>query len=142
MRHAGSAVYIHLVWATWDRLPLIDDTVQRSIYRAIGKQCEEQNAEVIALGGIEDHVHLFVKLPTTLAIADLIKRVKGATTHLMTHVIAPESFFKWQGAYGAVSVLPHKIDDVCHYINHQREHHTEQTCNGIWELPIAEGAGG
>jgi hypothetical protein len=36
MRRAGIALYVHLVWATWDRLPLLRGGVQRQVYRAIG----------------------------------------------------------------------------------------------------------
>jgi putative transposase len=95
LRRAGNAVYVHLVWGTWDRLPLVTEALRPMIYRAIGAACAEMGAEVVALGGIEDHVHLLVHLPATVAVADLAKRVKGASSHLVTH--APgraDAFFK------------------------------------------------
>ncbi|HLV98767.1 MAG TPA: hypothetical protein VKT82_08845 [Ktedonobacterales bacterium] len=39
MRRAGIALYVHLVWATWDRLPLLQGDVERQVYRAIGAKC-------------------------------------------------------------------------------------------------------
>src|SRR5690348_14845127 len=101
MRRAKIAVFIHFVWSTWDRLPLLTDNVQEQIYRAIGAKCAELGAEIVALGGVEDHIHLLVGMPATVSIADLIGQMKGASSHLMAqHVLAPSrGFFKWQGAY-------------------------------------------
>ena len=130
-------MYVHIVWGTWDRLPLITNDIQMAVYRSLGAQCQSLQVEVIALGGMEDHLHMLVQLPTTLALADLVKQVKGATTHLVTHVLAPNSFFKWQGAFGAVSVSPDDLPRISNYIAHQREHHTNQSLVPTWELPTS-----
>ncbi|HEX6799152.1 MAG TPA: IS200/IS605 family transposase [Ktedonobacterales bacterium] len=87
MRQSGSAVYVHFVWATWDRLPLLSQEVERAAYRGIGAKCTELGAEVIALGGIEDHVHLLVHMPSTTSIAQFVGQVKGASAHLITHEV-------------------------------------------------------
>jgi REP element-mobilizing transposase RayT len=84
---------------------------------------------------VEDHVHLLVRLPATVAVAKLAQQVKGASAHLITHVIAPDRFFKWQGAYGAFSVSPRDLDAVCAYIHHQREHHAAVSLIAEWEQP-------
>jgi REP element-mobilizing transposase RayT len=48
---------LHLVWSTWDRLPLLEEQYAREVYWVIGAKCAELRAESIAIGGIEDHVH-------------------------------------------------------------------------------------
>ena len=132
-------VFIHLVWATWDRLPLITPTIENAVYRAIGAKCRELGAEVAAIGGIEDHVHLLVRLPATLTIADLVGQVKGVSAHLVTHKLTSNTeFFKWQGAYGAFSVSLHDVQTICDYIAHQREHHNANTPISAWELSDSE----
>jgi REP element-mobilizing transposase RayT len=136
MRRAGVAVYIHIVWATWDRLPLLQGEREARVYRAIAAKCQELGAQVIALGGIEDHVHLLVGMPANISIATLVGQVKGASSHLATHAIAHNSeFFKWQGAYGAVSVSPRHLPEVSASINDQRDHHSTHTLNDAWEMP-------
>jgi REP element-mobilizing transposase RayT len=85
------------------------------------------------LGGIEDHLHLLVRLPTTLAIATLLKEVKGSSSHLVTHEIRPGEFFKWQGAYGAFTLAKADVPRVIDYIRNQREHHAAQTLHMDWE---------
>jgi putative transposase len=135
MRNAGLAMFVHIVWGTWDRLPLITDSIQPKLYHAIGAECTALKAEILALGGVEDHVHVLVSLPATISLAQLLKQMKGASAHLMTHAVAPDQFFRWQGAYGAVSVSPEDIPAACDYIKRQREHHAQQTLISAWELP-------
>ena len=135
MRHVQNAVFVHVVWATWDRLPLLVGDVERNAYRAIEAKCGELSAEVLALGGIEDHVHLLVRLPATLAIADLVKNVKGTSAHLIAQHCHPNQFFKWQGGYAAFSVSVGHLSRVTRHIAQQREHHAANTLIPALELP-------
>ncbi|MEW5720097.1 MAG: IS200/IS605 family transposase, partial [Chloroflexota bacterium] len=100
MRAPFTQLYLHCVWATWDRLPLITPQIEARLYSAINAKCKALRCEPLAIGGIEDHIHLLIRFPTTLAVATLVKEVKGASSHLITHKIAPTEFCKWQGAYG------------------------------------------
>jgi len=138
MRQAGVAVYVHVAWGTWDRLPLLEGELERRVHRAIAAKCVELGAEVIALGGVEDHIHLLARLPATLALARLIGEVKGASSHLATHDIHTDGqFFKWQGAYGAASVSPRALNDVSAYIANQKAHHRAQSLIPEWEPHVA-----
>ncbi len=127
-------VYIHCVWGTWDRLPLINNDNEKQIYNSIMDKCKEHNCEVIALGGIADHVHILVRLAPTVTISSLIKEIKGATSHLVTHTVNPGEFFKWQGSYATFSVNEKDVPRVKAYILHQKEHHAENTQEASLEL--------
>ena len=140
MRRADVVVFLHIVWATWDRLPLLTPEIEREVQRAIGAKVEELGAQLVAIGGIEDHVHLLVRLPATLTVADLVKQVKGASSHLVTHGLGPGHVFKWQGAYGAVSVCPDDVAQVSDYIARQREHHADRTLITEWEPGVEDEA--
>ena len=133
MRRPGVVVFVHIVWATWDRLPLLTPEIEREVQRAIGAKADELGAQPVAVGGTEDHVHLLVRLPATLSVADLVKHVKGASSHLVTHGLGPGHVFKWQGAYGAVSVSPRDVARVSDYIARQREHHADGSLIAEWE---------
>ncbi|HEV2237760.1 MAG TPA: IS200/IS605 family transposase [Ktedonobacterales bacterium] len=133
MRHTRINVLVHLVWATWDRQPLLTEPVQRSIRDSLAATCAKVGVEMIACGGIEDHLHLLVRLPANVTLAMLVQRLKGASAHLMTHEINPSAFFKWQGGYGAFSVSPRHLDAVCEYIRRQREHHSAHTTIAAYE---------
>jgi REP element-mobilizing transposase RayT len=104
MRRNKLALFLHLVWATWDRLPLITPDIERRLYRNIESEARKQGCIVLALNGTEDHVHLLVIFPTTITIADLLKHVKGVSSRFVNETLRPSAQFKWQGSYGAFTV--------------------------------------
>jgi len=83
-------------------------------------------------------VHLLVRLHATTAVADLAKGVKGSSSHLVTHEIMPNGFFKWQGAYGAFTVWKADVPVVKAYIERQREHHAGGDTRDEWEQTATE----
>src|SRR5689334_17137999 len=117
MHQSRIAVFVHVTWATWDRLPLLVGEVEQGVYRAIGAKCVELGVDLVALGGTDDHVHLLIRLPSSISLGEIIGQVKGASAHLITHRIAPKEFFKWQGGYGAFSVSHRHVQQACDYIN-------------------------
>ena len=127
MREPFTQLYLHLVWATWDRLPQITPGRQDPIYACIQNECSELRCDALALGGIEDHVHLLVRFPTTISVAQLAKQVKGASSHMVAQKIDPLSGFKWQGGYGAFTVSRRELPRVVDYIARQKEHHQSST---------------
>ncbi len=133
MRSPYTQLYLHCVWATWDRLPLITPQIETQLYSAISAKCKELKCAPFAIGGIEDHVHLLVRFPTTLSVASLIKEVKGASSHLATHKITPAEFFKWQGAYGAFTVSKDVVERVSSYVLNQKKHHAANSVFEDWE---------
>jgi REP element-mobilizing transposase RayT len=133
MRSNFTQLYVHCVWATWDRLPLITPDIQKTIYAAIIAECTQMRCTVIAIGGIADHVHLLTGFPPTVNISDLIKQVKGSSSHLVTHKIKPGEFFKWQGSYGAFTVSHDAIYQVVNYIQNQAMHHQQKSMIPLWE---------
>ena len=133
MKGTYTQLYVHCAWATWDRLPLITTPYQEQIYACILAKCMELGCEVLALGGIEDHLHLLARFPASLDIARLVKEVKGASSHLMTHKLSPDVFFKWQGGYGAFTVGKDRVSELVAYIKDQEKHHAGNQLREEWE---------
>jgi REP element-mobilizing transposase RayT len=139
MREPYTQLYLHLVWATWDRLPLISEDIKPRIYAAIAEKCRELKCVPLAIGGISDHVHLLVRFYTTIAVADLVKEVKGSSSHLVTHEITPDVFFKWQGAYGAFTIRKSEVSKVMAYIQNQEQHHAKNQLQPEFEQVVEDG---
>lgn len=133
MHQPYTQLYLHLVWATWDRLPLIRPEFRQAIYGCIQDQLRKHRCDVIAIGGIEDHVHVLTRFPTTVAIADVVKHAKGASSNLMTQTVARGEFFKWQGYYGAFTLGKRHAPIVRDYVLRQEEHHREGRLHGELE---------
>ncbi len=133
MRTPFTQLYLHCVWSTWDRLPLLTPQSEPPIYSAILNKCLELKCDALAIGGIEDHIHLLVRFPATISVSDFVKEVKGTSSHLINHQINPGEFFKWQGAYGAFTVSKNLVEVVQKYINLQKQHHADQNLYHEWE---------
>jgi len=125
MRRPWTEVFLHVVWSTWRREPFITAELQQRIYGALANQCAEVGADVIAIGGMPDHVHVLVRIPSTISIAELVGRMKGASSHLVTHALRWPEPFKWQGGYGVFSVSKRHVPVVRDYVLNQEMHHRD-----------------
>ncbi|MCX8062573.1 MAG: IS200/IS605 family transposase, partial [Anaerolineales bacterium] len=101
----------------------ITPDIERRLYRNIESEAQKLGCTVLALNGTEDHVHLLVTIPSTLTVADLLKQVKGVSSHFVNEVLKPPAQFKWQGSYGAFTVSRWDVDKIKKYIKRQKEHH-------------------
>ena len=115
-------LYVHLIWKTWDHMPLLTQEVRAAVYPVLLGKAREQGCETLAIGGVEDHVHLLIKMPSTLDVALLVKEMKGASSR-HAHLVFPSKTFKWRGTYGAVSVSSSALSTVIEYIENQAAHH-------------------
>src|SRR5580700_10916632 len=103
MPNSHTEVYVHFVWATWDRQPLITPDIEPRLHNCIRARCRDLQAHVHAVNGIADHVHVVVRLPATMSIAAIAGDIKGASSHFATHALGAAEF-RWQGGYFAEGV--------------------------------------
>ena len=134
MPHKYVQLYVHIVWSTWNRLPLINESIVSELYASIAKKCQQLECEPITINGTEDHIHLLVSLHSNISTSRLVKDIKGSSSHLITHKIAPNEFFKWQGGYGAFTVSKDDLTKVHSYISNQKEHHGKGILEQSWEI--------
>ena len=100
-------MFVHLVWATWRRTPLISEAIEKRLYGAIRTRCLKLACPVVAVGGTADHVHLLVELHPSTPVAQLVGEAKGFSSFVMTHEIASGRFFRWQERYHqAARIIP------------------------------------
>lgn len=89
----------------------------------MGGVARENGMHPIAIGGMSDHVHLLLSLPTTLSVAKAIQRIKGASSAWVNTTLPVAGQFAWQTGYGAFSVSVSQLPVVVTYIENQEEHH-------------------
>ena len=136
MRSVYTQLYLHLVWSTRSRYPyLADHDLRRRVYECINAVCTQLRSDVLAIGGTDDHVHLLVRPAATLSPAELVKRIKGASSHMVNHEIAGQEYFRWQGGYGAFSVSKRHVPMVRAYVLNQEKHHRDHRLWEPLELP-------
>jgi len=119
-------LFYHMVWATKLRTPLIKPAVEKDLHTYISRKVEELRGTVIAVDGTDDHVHLLATIPPAIAVAEFIMKVKGSSSHFMTHS-KHISEFQWQKGYGVISLSRKAVSFVRDYIRNQKKHHAEGT---------------
>ncbi len=113
-------LYYHLVWSTKNREHLISRNLEVRLYPYIIAKAKEMDCQVYAINGWVDHIHLVISIPPKLAIADVVKRLKGASSHEFEEL-------RWQRGYGALTVGERHRAVAVAYVENQKAHHQEKT---------------
>ena len=79
MSHSFNKIWIHAIWSTKERLPLIQSTVENKIYQFISEQLREQGCPVRIINGMPDHIHCLFLLNPQKSIAEVVKQIKANT---------------------------------------------------------------
>jgi len=126
--------YVHLVWSTKNRHPFIKKEIKAELHSYMGGICKRLECPSLAIGGVEDHVHILCMLSQKIALMDLVSKIKANSSRWMKTEGVDYSNFYWQNGYGAFSVNPSQIDRVIKYINNQEEHHRKKTFQEEYRL--------
>ena len=127
MSHSYNKIWIHSIYATKERRPLIEFDKEQVIYDHIKVQLGEVGCPLRIINGMQDHVHLLFLLNPQKALTDVLKQVKGNTSHWINeHDIIKEKF-AWQTGYAAYSVSESQLSRVHNYIANQKQHHKKKT---------------
>ena len=115
--------YLHIVFSTKYRQPLIDNKVDVELYSYMGGICKKLECPPIKIGGYKDHIHILCILSKKIALMKLLEEVKSHSSKwIKTKGLTYQNFY-WQDGYGAFSVNPAEIDAVIQYITNQKSHH-------------------
>ena len=129
MRRSKIVSPLHFVFATRARVPRITPAVERDVHRLLSQQARALGCEVLAVGGLPDHVHIAVLFPATITYAAFIKQCKGATSRLLKEICPQQEDFYWQQGYGVFGFARPDIKRVVDYIATQKERHER---NDLW----------
>ncbi|MDX1618637.1 MAG: IS200/IS605 family transposase [Balneolaceae bacterium] len=123
MPKSYSSIWIHLIWTTKNRHPLLDKKFRRILYRYIKLNCEEKGYLIDTINGIEDHLHCLVRLLPGQKLSDMVRQIKGASSRWINVNGRLDLPFSWQRGYAAISVSPKQINNIRNYIRNQESHH-------------------
>jgi putative transposase len=118
--HTYAQNVVHVVFSTKDRQKSIAPELQPKLWAYVAGICKNLEIYLHSIGGVEDHIHLLIQVPPTLALAKAVATIKSNSSRWATeggHRLA------WQQGYGAFSVSASVVHTVVHYIGNQNEHH-------------------
>ena len=137
MPHSFNKIWIHAIWATKERQPFITNKVEKQIHDLLRKELIEMGCPVRIVNGMPDHVHLLFLLNPQKSIAEVIKQIKGSSSHFINEQnLIPEKF-SWQTGYASYSVSESQLEKVFQYIRNQKSHHRKKTFSQEYEEFIA-----
>ena len=119
--------YVHIVFSTKHREPLIKPPFEEELHAYLGGTCKKLGCPVLIVGGYTDHVHILCMLSKNIALSELLKQIKQESSKWMKTKHDSLKSFTWQGGYGAFSVNPKGIEVVKEYIKNQHRHHSKKS---------------
>ena len=127
-------LFYHFVWSTKERQPLITLNIEPQLDHYIIGKANALNCIIHAINGTENHIHLVVSVPPTLAISDFVKNIKGSSSHYLNNVLPPkENKFAWQAGYAVFSLGKTQLERAIAYVDNQKQHHSIGTVNSYLE---------
>ena len=134
---------VHVVFSTKGREPFLSEEIAPALHAYLAGTARRLDCECFRVGGVQDHVHLAMRLASTRAAAKVVSELKTSSSVWMKE--QGVAGFAWQRGYGLFSVGPADLDALVRYIDGQRAHHAkrsfEQEMRGFCEkyhVPIDE----
>ena len=73
----------HLVWCPKYRRPVLTPPVDGRLKQVLGEVAAANGITIRALEVMPDHLHLFVEADPTLCVAEMVNRLKGASSRIL-----------------------------------------------------------
>ena len=126
-------LFYHVVWGTKHRAALIELEWEPTLYNVIAAKATALGAQLYAIGGVGDHVHVVASIPPSIALSAFIGQLKGNSSHFVNRTLGLPHPFAWQGEFGVVSFGGKHLGTVCRYVQNQREHHRDRRLIALLE---------
>ena len=119
--------YFHCVFSTKERRPHITPELRERLWPFLGGIARQNQMKALEIGGVADHVHILISLPSTMAISKAMQLIKGGSSKWIHDTFPDQREFAWQEEYGAFSVSVSQLDKIVGYIQGQEKHHRRVT---------------
>jgi len=122
-----SSMFVHLIWSTKNRKPLINKDLKTELLNFIESYCKENAIKIVAINCVEDHIHILISLGTGQMVAKIVRLIKGSSSFWVNKNNLSKIKFEWQTSYISVSLSLTSVSKVKQYISNQEEHHRKVT---------------
>ena len=123
MAHTFHQHYYHLIWSTKERRPLILNEHKERIFEFLGGSLRTLGCASLQAGGMNDHIHILAGIPPKIAVSEIVKDIKVASSKWINSTFPKAAGFSWQEGYGSFSVSTSQKNAVLNYIQNQEKHH-------------------
>ncbi len=131
-------LFYHIVWATKNREPLLTLEVERIIYGFLRNKALGLEANVYAINGNLDHVHIVTSIPPKISVSKFIGQIKAVASVKYNQSKPGAARFYWQEEFGAFSFDRKRLPNFVSYVQRQKEHHAEKKIIPVLERDFVE----
>ncbi len=121
-----SQLLLHVVTSTKGRAPWIGADVAERLYPYICGIVRAEKGVIYGIGGVEDHVHMYLRWRPDGSVSDLMRTVKSRSSKWVHGTYPQLAAFGWQEGYSVFSVSKSQEEAVKNYIARQVEHHKRE----------------
>lgn len=126
MPRTYSQILLHIVFSTKHRTPWITADIAERLYPYMGGIVRAEKGVLYDIGGVEDHVHIYIRWRPDATVSDLMRAVKASSSKWIHDTFTKHAAFAWQEGYSVFSVSKSQEGAVKAYIAGQREHHKKE----------------
>jgi len=127
MANTFTQLYVQIVFAVKGRQNLIQDHFREEVQKYISGVVSNRKQKLYAIYCMPDHVHLLVSIYPNIAISDLVRDIKAASSGFINENKWLKTKFAWQEGYGAFSYAHSQVQQVMDYILNQPLHHRKKS---------------
>lgn len=120
-------ILYQVVFRTKGSKPTLLRSYREALFSYMAGVLIKKNCVVYQIGGVEDHVHLVFRLHPSVALADLVKDLKLASSKMMHSSSQFPEFESWASGNSAFTYAEAARENLINYVMHQEQHHTKLT---------------
>jgi len=124
---AYTQITYQIVFSTKGRVPAMVESGQQVLYKYLFGILKEKRCFTYRINGVEDHLHIVTDLHPTVALADLIKDLKVASSIMIRKKSLYVDWPGWQDGYGAFTYSKDARPQLIAYVKNQKEHHKKES---------------
>ena len=117
---------VHIVFSTKSRRPWLTPAVRERVWAYQSRILQNLECRDITIGGVEDHVHMYLRWRPDGSVSDLMRTVKARSSKWVHETYPHLAAFAWQEGYSVFSVSKSQEAAVKKYIAGQAEHHKKE----------------
>lgn len=121
-----SQLLLHVVFSTKGRTAWLTRDIAERLYPYIGGIVRAERGVLYAIGGVEDHVHMYLRWRPDGSVSDLMRTVKSRSSKWIHDEFPALREFAWQEGYSVFSISKSQEEAVKKYIAGQAEHHRKE----------------
>ncbi len=127
MANTYTQIHIQAIFAVKRRTGLIQKEWKDELYKYITGIIQAHDHKLLAINGMQDHLHVFFGMRPIQALSDLMQDIKGSSSKWINENKFVKEKFEWQEGYGAFSYSKSQVPSVIKYVQNQEVHHRKIT---------------